>query len=254
MPDATALVGPIVQIESLRSSGVPARLGTWFCTPCAAFVRSTRAWCRLICISRSSSGICSGPVAGPGPGTACSQSLAPRRTDRTTHTVRASAGEMAPTLGSDLIVWASCTPARICFNHQARRGTDTVSPRLLTDPFNRFGKLMATCFKRQIQTSADISPMFCEAVSLPHWSLVKVDRDSKVGVGRPSWRVQYLCPGVVWSGVARQRSIRNAIAHLSSSTGCACGQQLDATYGSKPLRCETHPLTRCVTCQYALPV
>lgn len=186
-------------------------------------------------------------MAGPGPGTACSQSLARRRTDRTTHTWRASAGEIAPTLGSDLIVWASCTPARICFNHQALRGTDTVSPRLLTAPFNRFGKLMATCFKRQIQTSADISPMCSQTISLPHWARV-----SMVSVARPPWRVQS-----VWSSVARQRSIRNAIAYLclwAGLAGCACGQQLDATYGCKPLRCETHPPTRCVTCQYALPM
>lgn len=180
-----------------------------------------------------------------------SQSLAPRRTDRTTHTWRASAGEIAPTLGSDLIVWASCTPARICFNHQARRGTDTVSPRLLTAPFNRFGKLMATCFKRQIQTSANISPMCSKTISLPHWSLMK-------GAGDPWWTLRARLggcslPGVVWSGVARQRGIRNAIAYLCFSTDCACGQQLDATHGSKPLRCETHPLTRCVTCQHALP-
>lgn len=145
-------------------------------------------------------------MAGLGPGTACSQSLAPRRTDRTTHTWRASAVEIAPTLGSDLIVWASCTPARICFNHQARRGTDTVSPRLLTAPFNRFGKLMATCFKRQIQTSADISPLCSKTISLPHWSMV--------GVARPSWREQPARCGVEWCCVAQQRSIRNAIAYL----------------------------------------
>lgn len=141
------LFGPIVQIESLRSSGVPAHVGTWSSTPCAALCAARGLVPSELDLTLSSSGICSGPVAGLGPGTAGSQSLAPQRTDRTTHTWRASAGKIAPSLGSDLIVWASCTPARICFNHQARRGTDTVSPRLLTAPFNRFGKLMATCFK-----------------------------------------------------------------------------------------------------------
>lgn len=200
MPDVTALVGPIVQIESLRSSGVPARLGTWLSTPCAALCAARGLVPSDLDLTLTSSGIFSGPVAGPGPGTACSQSLAPRRTDRTTHTWTASAGQIAPTLGSDLIVWASCAPARLCFNHQARRGPDTVSPRLLTDPFNRFGKLMATCFKRQIQTSADISPMRSTtnamASLVPHeggW-----DSMMDMGVACPSWRVQSARCGVEW--------------------------------------------------------
>lgn len=159
MPDTAALVGPIVQIESLRSSGVPARLGTWLSTPCAALCAARG----LVPSDFGSHALVRASARdrwqGQGQARRVAKAWLLRRTDRTTHTWRASAGEIAPTLGSDLIVWASCTPARLCFNHQARRGTDTVSPRLLTAPFNRFGKLMATCFKRQIQTSADISPM-----------------------------------------------------------------------------------------------
>lgn len=197
MPDTTEFVGPIVQIESLRSSGVPARLGTSLSTPCAALCAARGLVPSDLDPTRSSSGICSGPVAGLGPGTACSQSLAPRRTDRTTHTWGASAGEIAPTLGSDLIVRSSSTPARICFNHQACSGTDTVSPCLLTAPFNRFGKLMATCFKRQIQTSADISPMRSKTMSLPDWALTK----------EAGWALRprlggCSLSGVVWCGVA----------------------------------------------------
>lgn len=122
-------------IEIFRS---PSRVGTWLSDPCAA-----------LCAARGPGGLVPSDLdltllvrasardrwQGQGPGTACSQSLAPRRTDRTTHTWRASAGEIAPTLGSDLIVWTSCAPTWICFNSQARRATDTVSPCLLTVPF-----------------------------------------------------------------------------------------------------------------------
>ena len=77
---------------------------------------------------------------------------------------------------------------------------------------------MAACFKGQIQTLADITPMCCEALSLPHWSLVKGDRDSKVSVGatRLGGCRTVLTPTQVWSRVASpdNESIRNAIAYL----------------------------------------
>lgn len=57
---------------------------------------------------------------------------------------------------------------------------------------------MATCFKRQIQTSADISPMCSKIITLPHWPLMKGGTDFLVGVARPSWRIP-ICQ--VWCGV-----------------------------------------------------
>lgn len=177
--------------------------------------------------------------------------MAPRRTDRTTHTWRTSAGEIAPTLGSDLIVWTYCSLARICFNDQARRATDTVSPCLLTAPFKTFSgnswrhASNVRSKHRLIYLRCAVRP--CHCLIGPSWMGAEISWWALPAPGLAGAVCLEWC-GVEWCALTTTKH-PNAIVYLCFWTDCGCGQQLNATYGSKPLRCETHPLTRCVTCQ-----
>lgn len=78
-----------------------------------------------------------------------------------------------------------------------------------------------------------------------------------VGVAHLSWRVHSVRCGVVWCGVARQRSIRNSIFYLLRH---AFGLVVPAVsiwmlhmVASRCVARHIH-LIGCVTCQRALPV